>query len=73
MAGPPNRPADPPLRAPHPGDLVHLDVNKLGRIPTGGGHRIHGRAAGTVNRRADRSGGGYDYLHAAVDDHSRLA
>jgi transposase-like protein len=58
---------------PHPGDLVHLDVKKLGRIPAGGGHRVHGRAAGAVNRRADRGGGGYDYLHAAVDDHSRLA
>jgi hypothetical protein len=34
---------------------------------------MHGRAAGTVNRRADRSGGGDDDLHAAVDDHSRLA
>jgi transposase-like protein len=31
---------------PHPGDLVHLDVKKLGRIPAGGGHRVHGRAAG---------------------------
>jgi transposase InsO family protein len=29
----------------HPGELVHLDVKKLGRIPDGGGHRIHGRAA----------------------------
>jgi len=50
-----------------------LDVKKLGRIPHGGGHRRCGRAAGTLNRRADRSSGGYDYLHAAVDDHSRLA
>jgi transposase InsO family protein len=57
----------------HPGDLVHLDTKKLGRIPVGGGHRLHGRAAGVANRRADRSAGGYDYLHAAVDDHSRLA
>ena len=57
----------------HPGDLVHLDVKKLGRIPAGGGHRHCGRAAGTINRRGDRSSGGYDYLHAAVDDHSRLA
>jgi hypothetical protein len=30
----------------HPGELVHLDVKKLGRIPDGGGHRIHGRADG---------------------------
>jgi hypothetical protein len=57
----------------HPGDLVHLDTNKLGRIPHGGGHRVQGRAAGAGNRRADQGAGGYDYLHAAVDDHSRLA
>jgi transposase InsO family protein len=71
-----DRPTGRPIRRyehPRPGDLVHLDVKKLGRIPTGGGHRVHGRAAGTRNRRADRSSGGYDYLHAAVDDHSRLA
>jgi transposase InsO family protein len=71
-----DRPTGRPIRRyehDRPGDLVHLDVKKLGRIPAGGGHRMHGRAAGTVNRRADRSGGGYDYLHAAVDDHSRLA
>jgi transposase InsO family protein len=71
-----DRPTGRPIRRyehPRPGDLVHLDTKKLGRIPQGGGHRVHGRATGTVNRRADRSGGGYDYLHAAVDDHSRLA
>lgn len=54
---------------PAPGDLVHLGVKKLGRIPPGGGHRAHGRATGTPRGR----GIGYDYLHAAVDDHSRLA
>jgi len=71
-----DRPTGRPIRRyehPRPGDLVHLDVKKLGRIPSGGGHRIHGRADGVANRRADRRGGGYDYLHAAVDDHSRLA
>jgi hypothetical protein len=71
-----DRPTDRPIRRyehPRPGDLVHLDTKKLGRIPAGGGHRVHGRAAGAANRRADRGGGGYDYLHAAVDDHSRLA
>jgi transposase InsO family protein len=55
-----------------PGELVHIDVKKLGRIPDGGGHRMLGRS--TATRRA--KGGrriGYDYLHAAVDDHSRLA
>jgi hypothetical protein len=44
----------------HPGELVHLDVKNLGRIPDGGGHRIHGRAKGTRGR-----GIGYDYLHSA--------
>ena len=51
-----------------PGDLVHLDVKKLGRIPPGGGWRIHGR-----HRRPNRHRGqGYAYLHTALDDHSRL-
>src|SRR5215211_1663449 len=71
-----DRPTGRPIRRyehPRPGDLVHLDVKKLGRIPSGGGHRVHGRADGVANRRADRSAGGYDDLHAAVDDHSRLA
>ena len=51
-----------------PGELVHLDVKKLGRIPDGGGHRVHGRAKATRGR-----GIGYDYLHSAVDDRSRVA
>ena len=51
-----------------PGELVHLDVKKLGRIPDGGGHRIHGRAEGTRGR-----GIGYDYVHSAIDDRSRVA
>jgi transposase InsO family protein len=51
-----------------PGDLLHIDVKKLGRIPDGGGWRVHGRSE-TVRGR----GIGYDYLHVAVDDHSRLA
>jgi transposase-like protein len=52
-----------------PGELVHLDVKKLGRIPDGGGHRAHGRSPSTPRGR----GIGYDYIHSAVDDHSRLA
>jgi transposase InsO family protein len=52
----------------HPGELVHLDVKKLGRIPDGGGHRVHGRAKGTRGR-----GLGYDYVHSAIDDRSRVA
>jgi transposase InsO family protein len=52
-----------------PGELVHVDVKKLGRIPDGGGHKVLGRQAG----RATRSGMGLDYIHSAVDDHTRLA
>jgi transposase InsO family protein len=67
----------------HPGELVHLDIKKLGNIPAGGGHRFLGRAAGGRNRQVDRSSGqrsryrnwliGHGFIHAAVDDHSRLA
>ena len=53
-----------------PGDLVHVDIKKLGRIPDGGGHKVLGRAEGKRNRKW---GVGYAYLHNAVDDHSRLA
>ena len=52
-----------------PGELVHIDVKKLGRIPDGGGHKALGRAAG----RKNRAGVGLAYLHTALDDHSRLA
>lgn len=52
-----------------PGDLVHVDVKKLGRIPDGGGWRFLGRADG--NRRK-RKPVGYWYIHNAVDDCSRL-
>ncbi|MFD9545144.1 IS481 family transposase [Streptomyces sp. NPDC060022] len=52
-----------------PGELIHVDVKKLGRIPDGGGHKTLGRQAG----RATRSQMGFDYVHSAVDDHSRLA
>jgi transposase InsO family protein len=52
-----------------PGELVHIDVKKLGRIPDGGGHRAHGRSATTPTGR----GIGYDYIHSAVDDRSRVA
>jgi transposase InsO family protein len=52
-----------------PGDLIHVDIKKLGNIPEGGGHKMLGRQAG----RKTRSGAGYSYIHTAVDDHSRLA
>ncbi|MFI0454624.1 IS481 family transposase [Actinomadura sp. 6N118] len=55
-----------------PGELVHMDVKKIGRIPDGGGWRAHGREAGSIQR--DRSTKtGFDYVHSLVDDHSRLA
>ena len=62
-----------PIRYEHsaPGDLVHLDIKKLGRIPDGGGHRKLGRIVG--NRHNKKQGRGYSYLHHAVDDHTRLA
>jgi transposase InsO family protein len=55
-----------------PGDLIHIDVKKIGKIPDGGGWRARGRAATAVQRHK-RERIGYDYVHAAVDDHSRLA
>jgi transposase InsO family protein len=55
-----------------PGELVHMDVKKLGRIPDGGGWRALGRAARetTYDRTAKV---GYDYVHSLLDDHWRLA
>jgi transposase InsO family protein len=52
----------------HPGDLLHIDVKKLGRVPDGGGWRIHGRSEEVRGR-----GNGWDYVHVAIDDHTRLA
>jgi hypothetical protein len=52
-----------------PGDLVHVDIKKLGRIPSGGGHRARGRRTGIPPRPRDR----LRLPHVAVDDHSRLA
>lgn len=54
-----------------PGDLVHVDVKKLGRIPDGGGHKVHGRQRGKKNSGYSKPG--YWYIHNAVDDHTRLA
>lgn len=55
-----------------PGELVHMDVKKIGRIPDGGGWKAHGRAA--RERTRDRTVKiGFDYVHSLVDDHSRLA
>lgn len=51
----------------HPGELVHLDVKKLGRISGFYGHRITG------DRSRRRQGAGWDFVHVAIDDASRLA
>jgi transposase InsO family protein len=54
-----------------PGELAHMDVKKLARIPDGGGWRAHGRGAGSIMR--DRSARvGFDYIHSLVDDYTRL-
>ena len=45
-----------------------MDIKKLGRIPTGGGWKVHGRGQAGVRQRV-----GYAYIHSVVDDHSRLA
>ena len=55
-----------------PGELLHVDVKKLGRVPDGGGWRLHGRDA-TIAQRHKKIPLGYDFLHVAVDDHSRIA
>jgi transposase InsO family protein len=66
----------------HPGELVHVDIKKLGRIPDGGGWRSVGRQQGRVTRAPYERHItktkkvytlGYDYLHIAVDDRSRIA
>lgn len=67
-----DRPTRTPIRYERgrPGELIHVDVKKLGRIPSGGGWRLLGREGGHRDRK---TGVGYDYLHVAVDDHSRVA
>ncbi|MGX9924240.1 IS481 family transposase [Streptomyces sp. NPDC002248] len=60
-----------------PGHMVHIDVKKVGRIPAGGGWRVHGRGSDRAKsaergkRKTKR--GGYVYLHSAVDGYCRLA
>jgi hypothetical protein len=70
---------------PAPGDLIHVDVKKLGKVPDGGGWRYVGRHQGDRNRSATvaRTGAprskwrgaliGTCYLHTVIDDHSRVA
>jgi transposase InsO family protein len=55
-----------------PGELGHMDVKKIGRIPNGGGWRAHGREMGSTSARR-KTKVGYDFVHSVVDDHSRFA
>jgi transposase InsO family protein len=73
-----DRPTGVPIRyeRDRPGELLHIDVKKLGRIPDGGGWRMLGRSTETRRHqtRTRREGRlGYDFIHAAIDDHSRVA
>jgi transposase len=56
----------------YPGHMVHVDVKKIGRIPAGGGWRVHGRGS-PGDRAARRQKVGYAYFHTALDGYSRLA
>src|SRR5205085_9349296 len=56
----------------HPGELIHLDIKKLGRI-NGFGHRITGDRRGQSNARARGEGPGWEYVHVCIDDASRVA
>src|SRR3954471_10809614 len=53
----------------HPGELIHLDIKKLGRIGSVG-HRITGRYSGAINRH---HGIGWEFVHVCIDDASRVA
>jgi transposase InsO family protein len=55
-----------------PGELVHMDVKKIGRIPDGGGWRAHGRQMPKTSARR-KTKIGFDYVHSMVDDNSRFA
>jgi hypothetical protein len=60
-----------------PGELIHIDVKKLGRIQGGAGHRVNGKRRYTGSR-TDAAGVrrlqvGWEYVHIAIDDCTRLA
>jgi transposase InsO family protein len=56
----------------HPGELIHIDIKKLGRID-GLGHRITGDRRGQSNRRGRGEGLGWEFVHVCIDDASRIA
>ena len=79
---PVRRPATNRYEASAPGELVHVDIKKLGKIPDGGGWRVHGRGSSQALKALAKTqkaasqgaapGRGYRYLHHAVDDYSRV-
>lgn len=61
-----------------PGELIHIDVKKLGRIHAGAGHRVHGKRGRYKPQRTDAEGRvrktvGWEFVHVAIDDATRLA
>lgn len=72
------KPAEPARRYERkaPGELLHLDIKKLGRFRQTG-HRITGDRRKQSSRRGERDGrkwgAGWEYVHVAIDDHSRLS
>ncbi len=69
-----DRPTSRPVRryeADRPGQLLHVDTKQLARVPDGGGWKLKGRGPTTARQKRTRVG--YEHVHAAVDDHSRLA
>jgi transposase InsO family protein len=55
-----------------PGEIIHIDIKKLGRF-NAVGHRITGDRAGQSNQRSNGTAPGWEYVHVAIDGHSRLA
>ncbi|UQU64564.1 IS481 family transposase [Couchioplanes caeruleus] len=71
-----DRPTGEPIRRyerDRPGELIHVDVKKIGRLRDGGGWRVHGRDSLERRRTRYATRVGYEYVHAAIDDHTRLA
>ena len=63
------------ILARYPGHMVHMDVKKVGKIPDGGGWRVHGQGSekALASKRSHRQKVGYTYLHSIIDGYSRLA
>jgi len=57
----------------YPGELVHIDIKKLSRIPNGGGWRVNGKQGRLRNGRGGRPRLGYVFVHSAIDAHTRIA